>query len=52
MLRFGAPLAILPVVVAAAAAALAEALAPEGTDNLFVPASVWLVLMAMQGGGG
>lgn len=50
MLRFGAPLAILPIVAAAAAAALAEALAPEGTDNLFVPASVWLVLMAMQGG--
>jgi dolichol kinase len=50
MLRFGAPVAALPVLVASAAAALAEALAPEGTDNLFVPASVWLVLTALQGG--
>jgi len=52
LLRFGAPLTVLPVAVAAAAAALAEALAPEGTDNLLVPASVWLVLTAMQGGAG
>ena len=50
LLRFGAPLTVLPIAAAAAAAALAEALAPEGTDNLLVPASVWLVLMASQGG--
>lgn len=50
MLRFGAPLAILPVAAGAGAAALAEAFAPEGTDNLLVPASVWLVITALQGG--
>ena len=51
MLRFGTPLSPLPVAAAAVAAALAEAFAPEGTDNLFVPVSVWLVLTALQGGG-
>jgi dolichol kinase len=50
MLRFGVPLTALPVAAGAVAAALAEALAPEGTDNLLVPASVWLVLTALQGG--
>lgn len=49
MLRFGAPVELLPVVAGAAAAAIAEALAPEGTDNLLLPASVWLVLI-MHGG--
>ena len=50
--RFGAPAAALPVALGALAAAAAEALAPAGTDNLFVPASVWLVLTALQGGAG
>ena len=50
MLRFGAPLLALPIAAGAVAAALAEAFAPEGTDNLFVPASVWTVITAMQGG--
>ena len=52
MLRFGVPIAPLPVALAAVAATAAEALAPEGTDNLLVPAAVWLVLTAMQGGAG
>ncbi|MGZ6124616.1 MAG: hypothetical protein ACXWLR_06625 [Myxococcales bacterium] len=52
MLRFGAPVAPWPVAGGAAAAALAEAFAPEGTDNVLLPASVWLVLTAFQGGAG
>jgi len=48
--RFGARPAALPIAAGAAAAALAEAFAPEGTDNAFVPAAVWLVLTALQGG--
>ena len=52
MLRFGVPVTALPLALGALVAAAAEALSPAGTDNLFVPASVWLVLAAAQGGGG
>ena len=51
MLRFGAPLAALPLAAGGAAAALAEALAREGTDNALLPAAVWLVLTALGSSG-
>jgi dolichol kinase len=47
-LVFQAPAAALPVAAGGAVAALAEALAPEGTDNALVPAAVWIVLTAFQ----
>jgi len=50
MLRFSVPLAALPLVLGGIVASAAEALSPAGTDNLFVPASVWLTLSAVQGG--
>jgi len=40
------------VLVAALAAALAEALAPRATDNLLVPLAVWLVTGGLETGGG
>lgn len=52
MLRFGVAVTALPLALGALAATAAEALSPAGTDNLFVPASVWLVLTAAQAGGG
>jgi len=45
-----APVAMLPLAAGGAAAALAEAFAPEGTDNALVPAAVWIVLTAFQVG--
>jgi dolichol kinase len=48
MLRFGIPLAPMPILAAAAVSILAEALAPRGTDNFILPASVWLVLTLMR----
>lgn len=42
-----APLPLALAALAGAVAALAEALAPRGTDNLVVPAAVWLTLTAL-----
>ncbi|HZX93020.1 MAG TPA: hypothetical protein VFE90_00780 [Myxococcales bacterium] len=49
ILRFGAPLRPASIAAAALAAAAAEAGAPQGTDNLLVPAAVWIALVAVQG---
>lgn len=48
--RFGVPVAPVPLVASALAAAAVEAVAPQGTDNVLVPAAVWLTLVALQGG--
>ena len=47
-LFFRAPVAALPLVAGGAAAALAEAFSPEGTDNALVPAAVWIMLTVLQ----
>lgn len=41
---FGYPWSLGRVLLAAAVAAIVEAAAPRGTDNLLLPASVWLTL--------
>ncbi len=51
-LWFGAPLPVARVLGAAAAAAMAEALAPRATDNLLVPLAVWLVTGGLESAGG
>ena len=43
-LRFGAPASFGTVAAAGALSAVVEALSPRGTDNLTVPAAVWLFL--------
>jgi dolichol kinase len=47
--RFGVALPMGAIAGAAVIAALAEALAPAGTDNVLLPAAVWLFLV-LQGG--
>jgi phytol kinase len=47
--RFGLPSTPLAVVAGGLAAAAAEALAPRATDNLTVPAAVWLMLTVTLG---
>jgi len=47
--RFGLPSTTLAVVAGGLAASAAEALAPRATDNLAVPAAVWLVLTITLG---
>lgn len=49
-LRFGATPAAALVVAAGIVAAIAEALAPASTDNVLLPAAVWLMLAAASGG--
>jgi dolichol kinase len=49
-LRFGARVEPGPLLASALAAAIVEAVAPQGTDNVLIPAAVWLVLVAGQGG--
>ena len=51
-LWFGAPLPLVRVLGAGAAAAVAEALAPRATDNLGVPLAVWLVTGGLESAGG
>ena len=48
--RFDVAVAPVPLAASAGAAALVEAVAPQGTDNVLVPAAVWLTLVAFQGG--
>ena len=38
----GAPVSVVAIAVIALVASLAEAAAPRGTDNLFVPVFVWI----------
>jgi dolichol kinase len=42
---FGQPIAAGTIVLLGAVAAVVEALAPRGTDNLLVPAAVWLAAL-------
>ncbi|MDH5493802.1 MAG: hypothetical protein OEY14_17765 [Myxococcales bacterium] len=46
--RFGAMPALGAIAALATVSTLAEALAPRGMDNLFVPATVWLAAVAMM----
>lgn len=45
--RFGAHAGPLVVITAAVVAAIAEALAPRGTDNAVVPVATWVALRAL-----